>query len=114
MAHSLSSSFLPRMISRSTALRTLSLLVMLSSIQQAIAGECTVEYSGDGVTDDSPAILKAFTECAVDSVITFAPANYSAYTPITLNNLSTSYFCAASTYSPIMIPRRERYGSFER
>ena len=93
------------MISRSTALRrTLTLLALLSSIQQTIAGECTVEYSGDGVTDDSPAIIKAFTECAVDSVITFAPANYSAYTPITLANLSTSFLSTIPLKYPTMIP----------
>ncbi|KAF8153996.1 pectin lyase fold/virulence factor [Crassisporium funariophilum] len=51
------------------------------------AAECTVAHSDDGVTDDSPSIIKAFTDCATDSVITFAQANYSAYTPVTLANL---------------------------
>ncbi|KAJ7938206.1 pectin lyase fold/virulence factor, partial [Mycena leptocephala] len=33
-------------------------------------------------------ILKAFKDCATDSVITFLPANYSAFTPITLAGLN--------------------------
>ncbi|KAF9006976.1 pectin lyase fold/virulence factor [Cyathus striatus] len=49
-------------------------------------GNCTVERNNDG-SDDSQLILKAFTDCAVDSTITFQRANYSAYTPITLSNL---------------------------
>ncbi|KAJ7229494.1 pectin lyase fold/virulence factor [Mycena rebaudengoi] len=47
---------------------------------------CTVQHNHNGA-DDSPHILKAFKDCATDSVITFLPANYSAYTPITLAGL---------------------------
>ncbi|KAJ6542736.1 pectin lyase fold/virulence factor [Mycena capillaripes] len=48
---------------------------------------CTVEHNRNGA-DDSAHILKAFKDCATDSVITFLPANYSAYTPITLAGLN--------------------------
>ncbi|KAF7345078.1 Glycoside hydrolase family 28 protein [Mycena venus] len=48
---------------------------------------CTVQHNHNG-TDDSAHILKAFKDCATDSVITFLPANYSAYTPITLAGLN--------------------------
>jgi hypothetical protein len=49
---------------------------------------CTVQHNHNGA-DDSANILKAFKDCATDSVITFLPANYSAFTPITLAGLST-------------------------
>ncbi|KAJ7822451.1 pectin lyase fold/virulence factor [Mycena leptocephala] len=48
---------------------------------------CTVQHNHNGA-DDSANILKAFKDCATDSVITFLPANYSAYTPITLAGLN--------------------------
>ncbi|KAJ7041156.1 pectin lyase fold/virulence factor [Mycena alexandri] len=47
---------------------------------------CTVKHNHDGA-DDTANILKAFRDCATDSVITFAATNYSAYTPITLAGL---------------------------
>ncbi|KAJ7859017.1 pectin lyase fold/virulence factor [Mycena olivaceomarginata] len=48
---------------------------------------CTVQHNHNGA-DNSAHILKAFKDCATDSVITFLPANYSAYTPITLAGLN--------------------------
>ncbi|KAJ7242664.1 pectin lyase fold/virulence factor [Mycena rebaudengoi] len=48
---------------------------------------CTVQHNHNGA-DDSAHILKAFKDCATDSVVTFLPANYSAYTPITLAGLT--------------------------
>ncbi|KAJ7737192.1 pectin lyase fold/virulence factor [Mycena olivaceomarginata] len=48
---------------------------------------CTVQHNHNGA-DDSAHILKAFKDCATDSVITFLPANYAAYTPITLAGLN--------------------------
>ncbi|KAF8890677.1 pectin lyase fold/virulence factor [Infundibulicybe gibba] len=47
---------------------------------------CTVKHAGHNV-DDSPAILRAFKDCASDSVITFSKANYSAFTPVSLTGL---------------------------
>ncbi|KAF9054257.1 pectin lyase fold/virulence factor [Panaeolus papilionaceus] len=61
---------------------------VFASLTAVQAGDCTIPVSGDGITDDSPAILKAFTDCQKDSIITFAPANYSAFTPISLTGLS--------------------------
>ncbi|KAK0497826.1 pectin lyase fold/virulence factor [Armillaria luteobubalina] len=55
-------------------------------ISSGRAAECTVERSDNG-TDDSTFILKAFAECAEDSVITFAEANYRAYTPMSFTGL---------------------------
>ncbi|KAH7097874.1 pectin lyase fold/virulence factor [Auriculariales sp. MPI-PUGE-AT-0066] len=49
--------------------------------------ECTVEHSEDDGADDSPAILTAFQDCKLDSVITFEQKNYSALTPISLTDL---------------------------
>ncbi|KAG9217737.1 hypothetical protein CCMSSC00406_0003574 [Pleurotus cornucopiae] len=65
---------------------TLALLVSLSSIASVHAAECTVKHSDNG-TDDSPSILQAFQECAIDSTITFESANYSAHTPVSLTGL---------------------------
>ncbi|KAJ8690609.1 hypothetical protein PTI98_012024 [Pleurotus ostreatus] len=65
---------------------TLALLVSLSSIASVHAAECTVKHSDNG-TDDSPSILQAFQECAIDSTITFESANYSAHTPLSLTGL---------------------------
>jgi len=67
-------------------LRLLLFLLGTSSIAQVFSEECTVTHSG--VEDDSPAILKAFTDCQVDSVVTFSQANYSVFTPISLTSLS--------------------------
>jgi len=67
-------------------LRLLLSLLGTSSIAQVFSKECTVTHSG--VEDDSPAILKAFSDCQVDSVITFSQANYSAFTPVSLTGLS--------------------------
>ncbi|PPQ63463.1 hypothetical protein CVT24_004995 [Panaeolus cyanescens] len=64
------------------------LIALFASFIAVKAGECTVPASGDGITDDSPAILKAFTDCQKDSIITFTAANYSAFTPISLTDLS--------------------------
>ncbi|KAJ7279087.1 pectin lyase fold/virulence factor [Mycena rebaudengoi] len=47
---------------------------------------CVVEHNRNGA-DDSPHILKAFSDCATNSVITFQAANYSAYTPVSLVGL---------------------------
>ncbi|KAJ7717574.1 pectin lyase fold/virulence factor [Mycena metata] len=47
---------------------------------------CTVKHNHDGA-DDTANILKAFKDCATDSIITFTATNYSAYTPITLAGL---------------------------
>lgn len=65
----------------------LSLLFFLTShlISVVHSAECTVARSG--TEDDSPAILKAFTDCQVDSTITFSQANYSAFTPVSLTGL---------------------------
>ncbi|CAA7262631.1 unnamed protein product [Cyclocybe aegerita] len=60
---------------------------VFGAIERANAAECTVEHSDDGAIDDSPALLKAFTDCALDSIILFERANYSVYTPVTLANL---------------------------
>lgn len=54
------------------------------------AGDCIVEHTDDG-SDDSPSILKAFQDCAIDSTITFTQANYSAYTPVSLTGLRTFF-----------------------
>ncbi|KAF5343966.1 hypothetical protein D9756_011438 [Leucocoprinus leucothites] len=64
-----------------TKMLALSLLFFLTShlISVVHSAECTVARSG--TEDDSPAILKAFTDCQVDSTITFSQANYSAFTP---------------------------------
>ncbi|KAJ7793013.1 hypothetical protein B0H14DRAFT_2623284 [Mycena olivaceomarginata] len=48
---------------------------------------CTVQKNRNGA-DDSANILKAFTDCATNSIITFLPTNYSAFTPITLAGLT--------------------------
>lgn len=56
-------------------------------ISSSRAAECTVKRSDNG-TDDSAFILKAFADCAQDSVITFSEANYSAYTPMSFMGLS--------------------------
>jgi hypothetical protein len=48
---------------------------------------CTVQKNRNDA-DDSANILKAFTDCATNSIITFLPTNYSAFTPITLAGLS--------------------------
>ncbi|KAK0463055.1 pectin lyase fold/virulence factor [Desarmillaria tabescens] len=55
-------------------------------ISSSRAAECTVERSDNGM-DDSAFILKAFADCAEDSVITFTEANYSAYTPMSFTDL---------------------------
>ncbi|KAF4586193.1 hypothetical protein EYR38_010467 [Pleurotus pulmonarius] len=65
---------------------TLAILVSLFSIASVRAAECTVKHSDNG-TDDSPSILQAFQECAIDSTITFESANYSAHTPVSLTGL---------------------------
>jgi len=67
-------------------LRLLLFLLGTSSIAEVFSEECTVAHSE--TEDDSPAILKAFSDCQVDSVITFSQANYSAYTPVSLIGLS--------------------------
>ncbi|EKM76209.1 hypothetical protein AGABI1DRAFT_131529 [Agaricus bisporus var. burnettii JB137-S8] len=66
-------------------LRLSSLLLLSLPITRVLSAECTVSHSGS--EDDSPAILKAFSDCQVDSVITFQQANYSAFTPISLTGL---------------------------
>ncbi|KAF9529082.1 pectin lyase fold/virulence factor [Crepidotus variabilis] len=55
---------------------------------QTYAVQCLVPTNGDGETDDSPSILKAFANCATDSTVVFSAANYSVFTPISLLNLS--------------------------
>ncbi|KAL0952793.1 hypothetical protein HGRIS_007018 [Hohenbuehelia grisea] len=62
------------------------LFALFSVVQHTSAAECTVSHSNNG-TDDSPSILQAFQECALNSVITFDRANYSAFTPISLTGL---------------------------
>jgi hypothetical protein len=66
---------------------------------------CTVQHNHNGA-DDSANILKAFKDCATDSVITFLPTNYSAFTPITLAGLST--FSPSSTHSDLDKSRQRR------
>ncbi|EIN08863.1 pectin lyase-like protein [Punctularia strigosozonata HHB-11173 SS5] len=61
-------------------------LLVLSLNVGTHAAECVVPHNENG-TDDSPAILEAFTTCAEDSVITFQQKNYSAYTPMSWVNL---------------------------
>ncbi|KAF9444955.1 glycoside hydrolase family 28 protein [Macrolepiota fuliginosa MF-IS2] len=61
------------------------LLLAASLIPKTRSAECTVAHSA--TEDDSPSILKAFTDCQVDSVITFSKANYSASTPVSLTGL---------------------------
>ncbi|KDR74055.1 hypothetical protein GALMADRAFT_212234 [Galerina marginata CBS 339.88] len=63
------------------------LIAVFGPFEKVYGAECTVAHSGDDSTDDSSSILKAFTDCASDSVITFQQANYSAYTPVSLTNL---------------------------
>ncbi|KZV87819.1 putative endopolygalacturonase [Exidia glandulosa HHB12029] len=63
---------------------TLPLLLLASARVQA--KECTVVQASDGA-DDSPAIIDAFTQCAVDSTITFEQKNYSVLTPVSLTGL---------------------------
>ncbi|KAJ8502997.1 hypothetical protein ONZ45_g11243 [Pleurotus djamor] len=67
-------------------LTTLAFALSLSSLLTVHAAECTVAHSDDG-SDDSPMILQAFQECAIDSTITFQRANYSAHTPVSLTGL---------------------------
>lgn len=72
------------------SLNFLSLVALSSALiftTGANAAECTVTHNDNG-TDDSEHILKAFTDCATDSVITFSQANYSAWTPVSLTGLS--------------------------
>ncbi|KXN82448.1 putative exopolygalacturonase C [Leucoagaricus sp. SymC.cos] len=68
---------------------SLSLLFLLGSplVSRVYSAECTVAHSLDADVDDSSAILKAFMDCQVDSVITFSQANYSAFTPVSLTGL---------------------------
>lgn len=71
-------------------MRSLLFFLVFTLLPKAFSAECTVPHS---VTeDDSPAILKAFTDCQVDSVITFSNANYSAFTPVSLTGLSGTNF----------------------
>lgn len=45
--------------------------------------------SSNGTTNDSPAVLKAFADCATDSVIVFKEGvDYNIFTPISATNLS--------------------------
>jgi len=81
-------------------LRLLLFLLGTSSIAQVFSEECTVTHSE--VEDDSPAILKAFTDCQVDSVVTFSQANYSVFTPISLTGLSNY----AAGISPVSLADR--------
>lgn len=49
---------------------------------------CTVS-SSNGTADDTPAALKAFAECATDSIIVFDKGvDYNIFTPISATNLS--------------------------
>jgi galacturan 1,4-alpha-galacturonidase len=64
-------------------------LLVSSLVSVVYSGECTIVHSA--TEDDSPAILKAFTDCQADSVITFSQANYSAFTPVSLTGLSRFY-----------------------
>jgi len=66
--------------------RSFLFLVGTSLITKVFSAECTVPHLG--TEDDSPTILKAFSDCRVNSVITFSQANYSAFTPISLDGLS--------------------------
>jgi len=81
-------------------LRLLLFLLGTSSIAQVFSEECTVTHSE--VEDDSPAILKAFTDCQVDSVVTFSQVNYSVFTPISLTGLSNY----AAGISPVSLADR--------
>lgn len=55
----------------------------------AAAVQCTVAHNNDPAQDDSPAILKAFSDCANDGEITFEDAvDYYALTPVSLTGLS--------------------------
>jgi hypothetical protein len=47
---------------------------------------CTVKHNSNG-KDDSENILKAFKDCAKNSVITFEKADYNAHTPISMTGL---------------------------
>lgn len=69
---------------------TLLFVLASSLIPRVHSAECTVAH--DAAEDDSPAILKAFTDCQVDSTITFSKANYSVFTPISLTGLSALRF----------------------
>ncbi|KAJ7682867.1 pectin lyase fold/virulence factor [Mycena rosella] len=61
---------------------------------------CTVKHNRNGA-DDSANILKAFTACSTNSIITFLPANYSAYTPVTLAGLTM--LCLTSAADNVII-----------
>ncbi|TFK63573.1 pectin lyase-like protein [Pluteus cervinus] len=50
------------------------------------AEDCIVPHNNDG-SDDSPAILSSFTQCSINSTITFEQAEYQALTPISLVGL---------------------------
>lgn len=62
---------------------------------------CTVKHNKNG-KDDSDNILKAFKDCATNSVITFDKVNYNAYTPVSLTGLRTLLllFSLRAVYSP--------------
>ncbi|KIY61614.1 glycoside hydrolase family 28 protein [Cylindrobasidium torrendii FP15055 ss-10] len=61
-------------------------LIALALLSTVFAAECTVDHNDDG-SDDTEHILKAFSDCKENSVITFQAANYSAYTPASFEGL---------------------------
>lgn len=57
------------------------LLVLLSGLTAAAsppeqAKTCTVKSGGSNETDDAPAIIQAFRECAQDATVIFEPTTY--------------------------------------
>lgn len=69
------------------------ILAAVAFVTYVQAADCTVSRNEDG-SDDSSAILKAFSDCKEDSTITFQQGNYSVYTPVSLDNLSECYECS--------------------
>ena len=70
----------------------LSLLALLFATSPSFAKTCTVSH-GNGNTDDSPAIMKAFQDCKSDSTIVFSSGvKYNAWSPMNWSGLSA--WCA--------------------
>ena len=60
---------------------TATLLALLSGFTAAasLSGQaktCTVKAGGSNTTDDAPAIIAAFRECAQDATVVFEPTTY--------------------------------------
>lgn len=99
----------------SSSLRLLlSTLVLASGLTGVVRAEtCVVAHTADG-TDDSPAILAAFKQCALDSIIEFEQADYQALTPVSLTGLRACFHILRRGDLILLINIRKRHDFAQR